>query len=139
MQSMSVLLYILKGYITWFIYFLDTLYVRYNCAKFYHCRISVTDFREMGPFYTHPWAAQKRPIINRFKQTESGIVYLTSLHKLVVKWREFTFALSSISNMRNNSSFMLVPWVFNKGDKMVLAILICLSHAPPISHKCRKF
>ena len=26
--------------------FLDLLYVRYNCAKFHHCRMCVTDFRE---------------------------------------------------------------------------------------------
>ena len=28
--------------------FLDLLWVRYNCAKFYHCRLCVTDFREGG-------------------------------------------------------------------------------------------
>ena len=36
----------LKGYVTWFIYFLHLLWVRYNCAKFHHCRICVRDFRE---------------------------------------------------------------------------------------------
>ena len=34
------------GCVTWFICFLDLLYVRYNCAQFYHCRICVTEFRE---------------------------------------------------------------------------------------------
>ena len=28
--------------------FLDLPWVRYNCAKFHHCRICVTDFREGG-------------------------------------------------------------------------------------------
>ena len=28
--------------------FLDLLDVRYNCAKFHHCRICVTDFKEVG-------------------------------------------------------------------------------------------
>ena len=36
----------LKGWVRWFTYFLDLLYVRYNRAKFHHCRICVTDFRE---------------------------------------------------------------------------------------------
>ena len=50
-------------------YFLDLLYVRYNCAKFHQCRICVTDFREGGPFCPspHPWAAPKKPILNRVK------------------------------------------------------------------------
>ena len=42
----------LKGYITWFIYFLDLPSVRYNCAMFHHCRIRVKDFREWGPFWS---------------------------------------------------------------------------------------
>ena len=49
-------------------YFLDLLYVRYNCAKFHQCRICATDFREGGLFApTHPWAAPKKPILNRVK------------------------------------------------------------------------
>ena len=43
----------LKGCVTWFIYFLDLLWVRYNCAKFYHCRICGTGFREGGLFALH--------------------------------------------------------------------------------------
>ena len=39
-----------KGFFTWFIQVLDLLQVRYNCAKFHHCRICVTDFREGGSF-----------------------------------------------------------------------------------------
>ena len=29
----------LRGFVTWFIHFLGLLWVRCNCAKFYHCRI----------------------------------------------------------------------------------------------------
>ena len=53
--------------------FLDLLLVRYNCAKFYHCRICVRDSRERrgGCFFcptpSRPWTAQKRPILNRVK------------------------------------------------------------------------
>ena len=35
-------------------YFLDLLWVRYNCAKFDHCRICVTDFKEGGTFLPPP-------------------------------------------------------------------------------------
>ena len=61
----------LKWCVTWFIYFLNPLCVRYNCGKFHHCRICVTDFRE-GAFHPHPWSGLKKPILNRvkrFKQT----------------------------------------------------------------------
>ena len=63
----------LKGCDTLFIYFLDLLWVRYNCAKFHHCRICVTYFREGGAFLPrppHPWAALKQPILNRIKCAE---------------------------------------------------------------------
>ena len=53
---------------------------------------------------------------------------LTSFTKSVVKEREFTVASTSISKVCNDSSFRLVPWVFNKEVKMVLALHICLSH-----------
>ena len=36
----------IKGCVTWFMCFLYLLYVRYNCTKFHHCRVSVTDCRE---------------------------------------------------------------------------------------------
>ena len=62
----------------------------------------------------------------------SGIMLLTSLNKSVVKGCEFTIASTSISKLCNDSSFRLVPWVFNKKVKMVLALLICLCHTPPI-------
>ena len=65
----------LKECVTWFIYFVDLLKVRYNCAKFHHCMICVTDLKEGArillacpspPHYHHyPWASPKRPILNR--------------------------------------------------------------------------
>ena len=58
----------LKGCVTWFIHFLDLHYVRYNCAKFHHCRICVADFREGSLFApTHSWTVPKRPILNKVK------------------------------------------------------------------------
>ena len=62
----------------------------------------------------------------------SGIMLLTSLNKSVVKGREFTITSTSISKVCNGSSFRLVPWVFNKEVKIVLALLVCFSHMPPI-------
>ena len=44
----------LEGCVTWFIYLLVHLQMRYNCVKFHFCRICVTDFREgWGPFWLH--------------------------------------------------------------------------------------
>ena len=59
-----------KVTVTWLTYFLDHLWVRYNCVKFHHCRICVTDFQDGGsfcPLFPHPWAAPKKPILNRVK------------------------------------------------------------------------
>ena len=69
--------------------------------------------------------------VNRFIGL-SGITLLASLNKSVVKGCEFTTASTSISKVCNDLSFRLVPWVFNKEVEMVLALLICLSHTPPI-------
>ena len=53
--------------VTWLIYFLDLLWVRYNCDQFHHCKICVADFRDGGPFCPHPWPVPKMPILNRVK------------------------------------------------------------------------
>ena len=44
----------LGGCVRWFIYFLDLLWVSYNCEKFHHCKICVTCFREEGAFLVSP-------------------------------------------------------------------------------------
>ena len=68
-----------KGCVTWLIYFLDLLWVRYNWAKFHHCRIYVTDFRKGGRFCpTHPWAAPKKPILNRVQRINRFLFPLKS-------------------------------------------------------------
>ena len=89
MQSISVFLDIAKfadfqwknadvsrtqGCVTWFIYFLDLLRVRYNCANFHHCRICVTDLREGGPFWPPAIREQPRKSSSwiRLKNTSSG-------------------------------------------------------------------
>ena len=56
----------LKECVTWFIYFLDLYWVRYNCAKFHNCRICVTDFRE-GAFLPPP------PIRERPRKSPSWV------------------------------------------------------------------
>ena len=78
----------LKGYVTWFIYFLDPLSVRYNFAKFHHCRICVTDFTEGVPFCppapptTIPEQPQKSP-------SWIGLNLLSRFHKSWI-WRSFS-------------------------------------------------
>ena len=43
----------LRWCVRWLIHFLDLLWVMYYSAKFHHCRICVTDFRE-GRTFLHP-------------------------------------------------------------------------------------
>ena len=69
--------------------------------------------------------------VNRFISL-SGIILLTSLNKSVVKGYGFTIPLTSFSKVLYDSSFRLVSWVFNKEDNMVLALLVCFSHTPPM-------
>ena len=57
-----------KGYVMWFVQFLEILQVRYNCAKFHYCRICVRDFREGGLFDPHPSvSSSQKAILNRVK------------------------------------------------------------------------
>ena len=79
MQSLSVFLNIIKvadfrwkntdvsrneGGVSCDLYiFFDLLY---KYAKFHYCTICLTDFRQ-GAFSLHPWAALKKPILNRVK------------------------------------------------------------------------
>ena len=44
---------VLKECVTWFTCFVDLLQLKYNCAKFHHCRICATDVREGGLFCPH--------------------------------------------------------------------------------------
>ena len=78
----------LKGCVTWFIYFLDLLWVRYNCAKFHHCRICVTDFRGGGELFA------ALPIRERPLKSPSRIG-LTAYHTYI-RWLldPFWFGLS---------------------------------------------
>ena len=48
----------LRGCVTWLIHFLDLLWVKYNCAKFHHCSICVTDFRPFCPHSPTPICVQ---------------------------------------------------------------------------------
>ena len=78
----------LKGCVTWFIYFLDPLWVRYNCAKFHHCRICVTDFREGVGAFCGP-AIRERP---RKSPSRTG---LTAYHTYICWLLDpFSFGLS---------------------------------------------
>ena len=64
-----------KVCLTWLIKFLDLL-----CVKFHYCQICVTDFRKEGFFAAHyPWAALKRPILNRVKDAFPWSFHLTGV------------------------------------------------------------
>ena len=68
--------------------FLDLLWVRYNCAKFHHCRIRVTDFREGRGLFALPLlplAAPKKPILNRVKIKYHSILVYLLIYKVALK------------------------------------------------------
>ena len=106
-QSISVLLDIaksagekmlmsveLKGFVTWFIYFLDLPWVRYNCGNFHHCRICVTDFRVEGTFCSPPLPPileqpRKKPIEVSLKLMENAF-YITSEALFILKTTKTT-------------------------------------------------
>ena len=80
-----------KGCVKWFKYFLDLLWVRFNCAKFHHYRICVTDFGEGGLFTPPPlhlWAVLKKPILNRVNFWISNRLWcsISSLKIVIIKF-----------------------------------------------------
>ena len=96
----------LKRCLTWFIYFLYLLYWRYNCTKFHHYKVRVTDFREgwgRGGFLPTP---SVMPILNRVKKR---LVYRTPpgdcfLNLCVLKTSEYFHRISFCSVDRHTSS-----------------------------------
>ena len=60
--------------------FLDILWLSYNCAKFHHCRICVTDFREVALFAPPP-SSLSSPAWIGLKYTDSKHLKLWSKTK----------------------------------------------------------
>ena len=102
----------LKESVTWFIYFLDLLWVRYNCAKFHHCRICVTDFREGGAFFGLP------PICEQPQKSPSWIglslfiKMMILLIKLIIDQLVFYLCYLQLLNAGYMTKFMniLIPY-----------------------------
>ena len=62
----------LQRCVTWFIYFLDFHWVRYNCAIFVGYMWQILGRGAfLPPPPRHPWAAPKKPILNRVKASAS--------------------------------------------------------------------
>ena len=82
-----------------FIYFLDLLWVRYNCAKFHHCTICATNFREQGPFWPlpHPWADPKKPILNRVKDPILRVAFKGLYHWWSLIWTSAKYLIKDVS------------------------------------------
>ena len=91
----------LKRYATWFRYFFNLLWVRYNCAKFHHCRICATDFREGGLFA--PLSIHKQP---RKSRTWRGLSRLHILNfKLLFQLIFKSNSAETLMELRNFTSF----------------------------------
>ena len=63
---------------------------------------------------------------------ESGTWLWTSLIVSVVISHELTIASTYISNVCSASSFKLLLYIFRSAFRMLLAVLICHSHTPPM-------
>ena len=89
----------LKECVTWFIYFLDLLWVRYNCAKFHHCTICATNFREQGPFWPlpHPWADPKKPILNSVKDPILHVAFKYLYRWWSLIWTSAKYLIKDVS------------------------------------------
>ena len=93
----------LKGCVTWFIYFLYLLQVRYKCAKFYHCRIRGTYVRHPR----HPWAAPKMPVLNRVNK----FIVQHLIHHGTLTFRWFWVFDPSYNVLGHGSDWSLRSWV----------------------------
>ena len=86
--------------------------VKQNCTKFHHCKICVTDSRKGGGLFGPlcPWAAPKRPILNRFKNIyfEEHLQMAASFTSLMKKYKDSC----SISINRSSHQRFSVKKVF---------------------------
>ena len=102
----------LKGCVTWFIHFLNLLYVRYNCAKFDHCRLYMTDCREEGwvwppireqPQKSSSWIKlSKFERINPFQSNVRFIYPLTTFSDVFTGYRNVTLDQNGSRNFYFN-------------------------------------
>ena len=96
-------------------FFWDLPLVKYNCAKFHHCRICVADFRKGVPKRPpHPWAAPKTPILNRVKcRTNfcgfSEIRYLISFLVRADSWK-MIFSTNKFLRLFNPYTLRYFKW-----------------------------
>ena len=106
----------LNGCVTWFIYFVDLLWIRYDCTKFHHCGICATDFMEGGPFCPpppHPWAALKKPILNSVdKQGIRKFFYQQAILLSVYIWKlSMEVASYSTKSIAKITSVLVLFWL----------------------------
>ena len=118
----------LKGCVTWFICFLDLLYVRYSCVKFYHCRICMTDFRDLPP--PPSVSTPKRSILNRVRNFIQ--LFLPSVYKdpfqasLCDSAHFLCFSITSNVTIPCSVAFYLLSWVKSLVSPLCLKHLIFL-------------
>ena len=94
----------LKRCVTWFIYFLDPFWVRYNWAKFHHCRICVTDFRERRLF-----APPASPIHEQPRKSPSWIGLKCIWHTSADKLYETTSRNQAKMKRRRKLRYLCLP------------------------------
>ena len=112
----------LEGCVTWFMYFLDLLYLRYKCDKFNNCRIIVNDCRE-GRIFRPPFIREQP----RKDPSWTGLNCL--LEKKFFSWR-FAFFAERIFLLQE---FSLLP----SGLFFLIRLLFLLSESYSCTHVLR--
>ena len=92
---------------------------------FHHCKICVADFTEGGPkrLPPHPWAAPKKPILNRVK-SESTFDTCLNDKELLAQSRHQICSLS-YCNWNRTRSILLDKRTLNTLSKLVVWLSYC--------------
>ena len=108
-------------------YFLDLLWVRYNCAKFHHCRFCVTVFWAGGGLFAppppHSWATPKKPILNRVNKEK---LYFLIREKYKHRHRRRHFAIYiNLINMVDVFTNFQINFIFSIRNYCERKRMIC--------------
>ena len=95
-----------KGCVTWFMHLSNLLYVRYNCAQFYHCRICVADFRK-GPLFA------PLPICEQLGKNPSWIELLYFIRFLSLAVPHLQSVIPSTTSLGYISTYLQLQLIYN--------------------------
>ena len=87
----------MMGCTTWFTYFLDLPKVRYNCLKFHHYGIYLTDFTKgvfLPPLPLRSVSSHKKIILNNFKMLTTLVFIFFLCYRLIMIYDPMYFIVN---------------------------------------------